>query len=63
MQASFELTREVRRVAEALKYTNSRLLSAEKLQEAMFRKLVSEVEGGRAEGSKGCTDRGKSYVS
>ena len=43
-QASFELVQEVRRVAEALKFTNSRLLSVEKLQEAMFRKLVTDGE-------------------
>ena len=62
-QANFELVQEVRRVAEALKFTNSRLLSVEKLQEAMYRKLVSEVEPVQDVGAKGSTDRGKSYVS
>jgi hypothetical protein len=40
----FELTQEVIRVTEALKFDNARLPSVEKLQKAMYYKLVSNVE-------------------
>ena len=38
-QANFELKEEVKRVSEALKFNNSRLLSVERLQEAIYRFL------------------------
>jgi len=63
-QAAFELKEEVKRVTEALKFTNSRLVSVEKLQEAMFNVLskLRDVEG--AADSKVVDGKGApSYVS
>ncbi len=39
LQASFELKQEVKRVGEALKFNNSRLLGVERLQEAIYNVL------------------------
>jgi hypothetical protein len=60
-QASFELTQEMRKMVEALKFTNSRLFSVEKLQEAMYRKLTNNAEVDESKLlSKG--DGGKEYT-
>jgi len=44
VQASFELKEEVRRVSEAVKFTNSRLCSIEKLNAAMFNSLCKLLD-------------------
>jgi len=64
-QASFELKEEVKRVTEALKFTNSRLVSVEKLQEAMFN-VLSKLRDVECQDVRGNAVDGKgapSYVS
>ena len=46
-QHSFELKREVARNSEALKFTNSRLLQVERLQEAIYSVLRKGSEPGK----------------
>ena len=46
-QASFMLREEVRRNSEALKFTNSRLLQVERLQEAIYSVLRKGSESGK----------------
>lgn len=44
LQVSFELKEEVKRVSEALKFNNSRLLGLERLQEAVCKSRIVEVD-------------------
>lgn len=45
-QASFETAERIARLAEAQKYTNSRLLNVERLLEALVKNVIAEKEGG-----------------
>jgi hypothetical protein len=42
---NFELREEVKRVGEVLKFNNSRMLSMERLLEAIYKNKVAEVDG------------------
>jgi hypothetical protein len=44
LQASFELKQEVKRVAEALKFNNSRVMSQERLLEAIYKTKVADID-------------------
>ena len=66
VQAGFELKEEVRRVSEAVKFTNSRLCSIEKLNAAMFNalsKLLDPESSGDARGNAENQRRLGEYVS
>ena len=64
-QASFELKEEVKRITEATKFTNSRLHSLEKLNEAMFSALTRlvDLEAGKQQQDAASSNGGKDYVS
>ena len=64
-QASFEIKEEVKRVSEAIKFTNSRLHELEKLNTAMFNAITKFVDmaSGSQEAFKVSGEGGKSYVS
>jgi hypothetical protein len=65
VQASFELKEEVKRITEATKFTNSRLHSLEKLNEAMFQALTKlvDLEAGKQQQDAASSNGGKDYVS
>jgi DNA-binding Lrp family transcriptional regulator len=52
VQAQFELKQQMVRMAEAQKFANERLLGLEKLSEAMFKRLLPDIEGEKGGGSE-----------
>ena len=63
VQVSFELKEEVKRVAEALKFNNSRLLGVERLQEAIYRFLSKDGHQGGVVADSSGVDRVKNLES